>query len=159
QTENVLNEAAVDVATTLCNSSGIPNNVYGWGRLDVKAAVDFGAITINPTSQNVPAAGATGTVNVNAAVGVTWSSASNAPWINVISGSGSGNGTVTYSVFPNTGAARTGTATIAGNTFTVNQAAGAVGNARAKKSDFDGDGRTDLSVWRGSNGNWMVIRS
>jgi hypothetical protein len=27
------------------------------------------------------------------------------------------------------------------------------------KSDFDGDGRTDLSIWRGANGNWMVLPS
>jgi len=29
----------------------------------------------------------------------------------------------------------------------------------AKKADFDGDGRTDLSVWRGLSRNWLVIRS
>jgi subtilisin-like proprotein convertase family protein len=29
-------------------------------------------------------------------------------------------------------------------------------NARA---DFDGDGRTDLSVWRGSDGNWLTLNS
>jgi subtilisin family serine protease len=46
QTEDVVNQAAVDVATTSCNSSDIPNNVYGWGRLDIKAAVDQSA---NPT--------------------------------------------------------------------------------------------------------------
>jgi serine protease AprX len=40
QTEDVLNQASVDVPTTSCTSSGRPNNVYGWGRLDIKAAVD-----------------------------------------------------------------------------------------------------------------------
>ena len=50
---------------------------------------------------------------------------SNASWISITSGaSGSGNGSVGFSVTANTGAARTGTLTIAGQTFTVNQARG-----------------------------------
>ncbi len=32
-------------------------------------------------------------------------------------------------------------------------------NTRAVKADFDGDGKTDLSVWRGPTGNWLAIRS
>jgi hypothetical protein len=27
------------------------------------------------------------------------------------------------------------------------------------RADFDGDGRTDLSVWRGDNGNWLTLNS
>jgi hypothetical protein len=74
------------------------------------------------------AAGGTGSVNVSAPSGCAWSAASNAAWITVTSGSnGNGNGTVNYSVQPNTGAARTGSITIAGQTFTVQQA-GAVVN-------------------------------
>lgn len=158
-TENILNETAVDVSSTLCNSAGVPNNVYGWGRLDIKAAVDQGAASISPVSQNVPAAGAIGTVSVTAPAGFNWSSASNAPWISVISGNGVGNGTVTYSVFANSGPARTGTVLIAGNLFTVNQAAQVVASGRARKTDFDGDGRSDLSVWRGLPGDWRVLLS
>jgi hypothetical protein len=49
---------------------------------------------------------------------------SNAGWITVSSGAnGSGNGTVTFTVAANTGAARTGALTIAGQTYTVTQAA------------------------------------
>jgi subtilisin family serine protease len=39
-TEELLNNAAVHVSATACSSSGWPNNVYGYGRLDIKAAVD-----------------------------------------------------------------------------------------------------------------------
>ncbi len=57
-TENFLNEAAVDVSSTSCSSSGVPNNVYGFGRLDIKAAVDLAASTLNITAV-IPPAGRT----------------------------------------------------------------------------------------------------
>jgi hypothetical protein len=45
-------------------------------------------------------------------------------WISVTGGAnGSGNGTVSFSVAANAGAARSGTLTIAGQTYTVNQGA------------------------------------
>ncbi len=48
QTESILDQAAVDVNTTSCSSSGLPNNVYGWGRLDIKAAVDLASVAVDP---------------------------------------------------------------------------------------------------------------
>jgi hypothetical protein len=79
--------------------------------------------TISPTTASVSAAGGTGAVTVTAASGCSWTALSNVSWITVTSGSsGSGNGTVGYSVAANaTGSARTGTMTIAGQTFTVAQ--------------------------------------
>lgn len=41
QTEKLLNNSAIQVATTSCSSTGIPNSLYGYGRLDVKAAYDL----------------------------------------------------------------------------------------------------------------------
>jgi Putative binding domain, N-terminal/Viral BACON domain len=79
--------------------------------------------TIQPTTQNVAGAGGSGTVNVSVAAGCTWTAASQSQWISITSGaSGTGAGTVNYTVAANTGAARTGTLTIAGVTFTINQA-------------------------------------
>jgi hypothetical protein len=83
------------------------------------------AFSINPTSQNVDSPGATGSVAITAGAGCTWTASSNNPdWI-TISGaaSGGGNGVVSFSVAANSGPARTGTLTIAGQTFTVMQAA------------------------------------
>ncbi|MEA2992351.1 MAG: hypothetical protein QOD40_1271, partial [Alphaproteobacteria bacterium] len=79
--------------------------------------------SISPTSTSVGAGASNGSVAVTAASGCGWTAASNASWITVSPSSGSGNGTVSYSVAANTGTARSGTATIATQTFTVNQAA------------------------------------
>jgi Zn-dependent metalloprotease len=80
--------------------------------------------SISPTSASVAAAGGTGTVSVTATAGCSWSAISNATFITITGGaSGTGNGTVAYSVAANTATtSRTGTLTIAGQTFTVTQA-------------------------------------
>jgi len=87
-----------------------------------------GAITctysISPTRTNFPKAGGTGSVAVKTATGCPWTAVSNASWITVTDGaSGSGPGTVRYSVAAYTGRPRNrnGTMTIAGQTFTVKQ--------------------------------------
>jgi Zn-dependent metalloprotease len=82
------------------------------------------SFSISPTSASAAAGGGTGTVSVTATAGCTWSAISNATFITVTGGSsGTGNGTVSYSVAANGGTtSRTGTITIAGQTFTVTQA-------------------------------------
>jgi hypothetical protein len=79
--------------------------------------------TINPTSDSVSKdGGGESPITVSAATGCTWTATSNDVWITVTSGaSGSGNGTVTFKVDKNNGAARTGTLTVAGKVFTVTQ--------------------------------------
>ena len=82
------------------------------------------APSLNSTGQSVGSGGATGSVGVTAGAGCTWSATSNAGWITLTGATGgTGNGSVPYSVAANTGAARTGTLTVAGLTYTVNQAA------------------------------------
>ncbi len=81
------------------------------------------AYSINPASQNFSGAGGNGSVNVNTSAGCAWTANSNVAWVTINSGTpGSGNGTVSYAVSANTGLARTGTITVAGQTFTVMQA-------------------------------------
>jgi hypothetical protein len=53
---------------------------------------------------------------------------SNANWISILFGaSGTGNGGTTVSVMANTGAARTGEVTVAGQTITIKQSASSSG--------------------------------
>jgi serine protease len=80
--------------------------------------------SISPTSASYAAVGGTGSVSVTAGAGCNWTAVSNATFITITGGaSGTGNGTVSYSVAANAGTtSRTGTMTIAGQTFTVTQA-------------------------------------
>lgn len=79
--------------------------------------------TILPTSQSFGGSGGGGNVRVTTQSGCLWQALSNVGWISITSGSsGSGDGTVTYLVAANSGPARTGTLTIANQTFTVTQA-------------------------------------
>ncbi|MBK6998564.1 MAG: DUF1566 domain-containing protein [Rhodoferax sp.] len=80
--------------------------------------------TLNTNSATAATTASTGSISVTSSC--AWTAASNASWITITSGSsGSGNGTVAYAVAANTGTTqRTGTITIAGQTFTVTQAAG-----------------------------------
>ena len=77
---------------------------------------------LSSSSVSVPAGASSGSVNVTTDSSCAWTATSNAAWIGV-TGGGSGNGSASYSVQANTGAARSGTISIAGQTFTVNQAA------------------------------------
>src|SRR5207249_676537 len=54
---DTLNNAAVHISSTLCGAAGPPNNVYGWGRVDIAAAVGMPSPTPSPS----PTATATGT--------------------------------------------------------------------------------------------------
>jgi hypothetical protein len=80
--------------------------------------------SLSASSLTIAAAANTGSVNVTSSNGVCpWTAVSNVSWITVTAGaSGTGNGTVRFSIAANTtGAQRSGTLTIAGRTFTVTQ--------------------------------------
>lgn len=83
------------------------------------------SFSLNPMGRNVNANGGSGTVTLIASnAACSWTAASNDPWIAITSGAtGQGTGVVAYTVAPNSGAARVGTATIAGKIFSVSQEA------------------------------------
>ncbi len=118
------------------------------------------AYSIAPTSQPVPAAGGPGSVAVTAGGGCDWTATANVPWITISSGaSGSGNGTVAFSVAANTAVApRSGTLTIAGQTFTVNQDAAACTYSIAPTSQGvpAAGGAASTSVTASGGCNWTA---
>jgi len=81
------------------------------------------SFSINPTSASFAAAGGSASVTVTTQAGCNWTAASNNSFITITSGaSGTGSGTVNYSVAANTSTARSGSLTIAGLTHSVSQA-------------------------------------
>ena len=124
---------------------------------------------ISPDSQSLPAAGGDGTVSVTAGAGCAWTAASNAAWITIASGTaGSGNGSVSYRVAATSGPARSGSLTIAGRTFTVNQGADCTTSLSSSSGTVPaggGDGTFDVRTAAGcawtaaSNASWLTINA
>ncbi|MEW6126548.1 MAG: BACON domain-containing carbohydrate-binding protein [Acidobacteriota bacterium] len=123
----------------------VPNNPTSTARLKIEAvgnvffdlsnqnftitAGSSCSYSINPTSQNYPATGGSGSITLTTQSGCAWTAVSNDGFITITSaGSGSGSATVNYTVAANaTTNQRTGTLTIAGQTFTVTQDAASGG--------------------------------
>ena len=78
--------------------------------------------SLSPTSVNLTAAGGSGTIAVTTQSGCSWSASTGVAWATITSGaSGTGSGTVAYTVAANTGSSRTAASTIAGQIFTFTQ--------------------------------------
>jgi hypothetical protein len=81
------------------------------------------SFSVSPASLSVAMSGGTSTVTVGGGITCSWTAASNSDFITLTSATtGTGNGSVTFSVASNAGALRTGTLTVAGQTVTVIQA-------------------------------------
>ena len=82
------------------------------------------ATSISPTSQTFGSAGGSGSVTVTHNAACSWSVTGVPSWVTLTSGaSGTGSGSVTYTVAANTGSARSAVMTIAGRSFSVSQSA------------------------------------
>lgn len=125
--------------------------------------------TLNPASAEQPSAAASYTVTVTASAGCSWTAASNTSWISITEGgAGTASGQLIYSLTANTGAARTGTLTIAGATFQVLQDAPSSNFSLSPASASVGSSGGNLTVvltaptskgtWTAkSNVNWITI--
>jgi hypothetical protein len=127
--------------------------------------------SINPTSQQFTASGGTSSATVTTQAGCAWTAVSNAAWITVTSGaSGTGSGSVAYSVAANASTSpRSGTITIAGQTFTINQdgaVSSCVGTLSTAGKSFTAAGGTGTvnvtasCTWTAvSNASWITVTS
>jgi C1A family cysteine protease len=79
--------------------------------------------SISPTAKNFKASGGRARVNVSSQGGCSWTATSDVSWVIITSGaSGTGNGTVSYTVEPNSEpVSRSATLNIAGMAYTVKQ--------------------------------------
>ena len=115
----------------------------------VQAGAASPSISISPSSTNVPATALSGRQVAVTAANVSWTAATNVPWLAITAGaSGTTNGTVIFSVASNgTAAVRTGLITVAGSglvrTCTVVQAAASSGFATRR-----------INCGGGATGNW-----
>ncbi len=97
--------------------------IWGGSSANTGGHYSLNLLTLSQTTQSFTATGGSGSVAVTAQGGCTWTATSNANWLTTTS-SGSGNGTVNFTVAANPSASqRTGTLTIGAQTFTVTQAA------------------------------------
>ncbi|MBL8175542.1 MAG: S-layer homology domain-containing protein [Bryobacterales bacterium] len=113
-----------DLANSADNAQSLNNTASAAAAF--RSSASGCVFSLSPPNASTGASGASGTFAVTGGAGCGWTAASGSSWISVTSGaSGSGSGTVAYTVQANTGAARTGTITAAGLTFTINQSAGA----------------------------------
>jgi hypothetical protein len=103
-------------AATAYNTSGIESAFSN------EISTNTCTYSISPTSAHFGVAGGTGEVRVTAPTGCAWTAGDALPMKIISGGSGSGNGTVTYYLPPNTSGSSLMAATlIAGNIFGVTQ--------------------------------------
>ena len=142
---------AVTAYDSSANESGYSNEVSYTASLACTYA-------ISPTAQSIPSSGGAGTVSVAAPSGCAWTAVSNSSWAIITSNSGgTANGTINYSASANSAtASRTGTMTIAGKTFTLNEAGVSCSYAISPTSkSFDSNGGTGaIAVTAPSGCSW-----
>src|SRR4029434_5165000 len=106
---------------------------------------------------------------VTTASGCTRTAATSAGWITILTGAtGSGDGSVTYTVLPNTGSARTATLTVAGKSVSISQSAVCSYSISPHDHTLEKDGGTGTvavntqsgCAWTAvSNVSWITITS
>jgi hypothetical protein len=89
--------------------------------------VDLMDTPFSDVGQSLSAGGSSGSINLTFPSGFSWMASSSASWLTITSfPAGAGRGTLSYQVAANTGGDRTATITVAGFTFTVEQAAASI---------------------------------
>lgn len=128
------NPSLVGTLTGGASSCSNPSGTDFYGRFSVTYPNVSGFLSgtscvtsISPTSQSFSAAGGTGSLTVTAPAACNWTASSTAAFLTITSGaSGTGNGTINFSVAANTDVLRSGSIVAGTQVFTANQEGGGV---------------------------------
>ena len=117
---------------------------------------------VSPASVSFGASGGTSSFAATAPVGCTWTATASANWLTVTSGaSGSGGGTISYSVAANSGtASRTGSISLADQAHTVTQTGLSACTVTLSRDDevfATAGGAGTFDVTAASTCDWMVV--
>ena len=114
------------------------------------------ALTPSQSTVNFAHTGGSGSVSVATGSGCSWQGTTSAGWIQITSQPQTGGGSLTFTVQANmTRQPRSATINLGGGqVINVNQAP-----LRTAPFDFNGDARTDISVFRPSTGTWWIAPS
>jgi predicted extracellular nuclease len=136
------------------------------------AYFSFQGALLAPTIEAFSATGGQGGFNIDVPASCAWTAVSSAPWIIIVSAdSGSGDAHISYEVRDNTGGNfRTGTITVAGETFTITQNGGqscSYNLASSSASFVAGGGSGSVGViatagctWNAtSTVSWIIVTS
>jgi hypothetical protein len=117
-TYEVAANASEDARSATVTIGGVTHTVTQEGKPSVPCTY-----AISPASASFMHAGGTGSFSMTAPAGCTWTAVSSAAFVAITSGSGSGDGTIQYTVAENDSIdSRAATIAVGGQTFTVMQA-------------------------------------
>jgi subtilisin family serine protease len=172
QTETILNNATVHLTSATCSSiTGVfPNNVFGYGRLDIRSAVDQGLrYAVRPF--DLDGDGRTDFAlyrpDSNGAGQGTWyilntNGGTNAQQLFGLStdlpvpGDYNGDGVSEIAVFRGSEGAWY---ISQGSAQSFSRVQWGMNGDVPVPADYDGDGRTDIAVWRPASGTWYILQT
>ena len=171
-----INNSFINFDSTMSNDlSGIGSGIVNFNVEPNMAAAKTGLITISDgftnrtfqiqqasgcpfsiaeNSLSITSNGGAESVAVEAGGVCVWNASTEANWIEITSTEQTGNGTALFNILPNTtGIARSAVVSIGARNLTINQLA----TSSSVRFDFDGDGKSDISVYR--DGVWFLQQS
>jgi subtilisin-like proprotein convertase family protein len=146
------------------------NFAGGWS-ITLQSSMAACPFDISSTGQGFPAAGGGGSFQISIPTGCGWTATSSSNFINVTPNAGDGNGTINFTVAPNTGGARTASIVVSNSlvsrTFIIQQGSGCPTSVTPPVLNFlssqsmaaVGIGAASNCIWSATtSANWILIQ-